>query len=139
MKSVTILQNTTCVFCLYYLGSWTMPCTDCRNVNSCYWKLARWQPDTCNYRQLSEIEIQQCLVNKKLLFLGDSTNRGIMHYIIEKINGSLYTMDKTHTIKVYPDLNGGRTNSSYAYYPHFWLPSKHRPKFHKVLYQLIKR
>lgn len=80
-----------------------------------------------------------CLADKNILFLGDSTNRGIMHFLIEKINGSLYSVDKTHSLKVYQNLNKLKTNMTFAYYPHFWLPARHRPKFHKVLFQLIKR
>ena len=116
-----------------------VPCTDCRSEKSCHWNVAKWQPDTCSYRYFTNDKIQKCLEKKNILFIGDSTNRGIMHHLIERTNGTLNSMDKTHTLKTYPYLNKGNTNMAFAYYPHFWLPAKHRPKFHKVLYQLIKR
>ena len=62
-----------------------------------------------------------------------------MHFLVERANGTLNSMDKTHSLKTYPGLNREKTNMAFAYYPHFWLPVKHRPKFDKVLYQLIKR
>jgi len=40
---------------------------------------------------------------------------------------------------VYENVNKNKTQLSFAYYPHFWLPTNHRPTFKKVLYQLIKR
>ena len=125
--------------CMTISGAWAVPCTDCISEESCYWSNAKWQPDTCSYRHLSDESIRKCLEKRNILFIGDSTNRGIMHFLIESTNGSLYSMDKTHTLKTYHDLNKGKTNMAFAYYPHFWLPAKHRPTFHKVLYQLIKR
>ena len=120
-------------------GSWVVPCKDCLNINSCFWKHARWEPMQCRYTHYSSFETSNCLKHKKLLFIGDSTNRGILHYIIEQINGTLHSMDKTHSIKEYTHLNSGRTNMTFGYYPHFWLPANHRQKFHKIIYQLIKR
>lgn len=75
----------------------------------------------------------------QLLFIGDSTNRGIMHYFIEKINGSLMEWDKTHDLKIYPNINSGRTHISFAYYPKFWLPTDQRPSFEKAIYQLLEK
>ncbi|UYV69690.1 CPED1 [Cordylochernes scorpioides] len=74
-----------------------------------------------------------------LLFVGDSTNRGMMHYLMERLNGSLTSSDKTHHIRLYPDLNRGRTFIGFSYYPQFWLPTNQRPVFDKALYQLIQR
>ena len=75
----------------------------------------------------------------QVLFIGDSTNRGILHYVMEQVNGSLHEWDKTHHLRVYSALNANHTAFSFAYYPQFWLPSQHRPVLDKALYQLIKK
>lgn len=99
-----------------------------------------WAPHSCHYNVTSKTNAKKCLANKKILFVGDSTNRGIMYYLMEKLNGSLRKWEKTHSMKIYSDeLNGGRTSVSFAYYPQFWLPENKRPVFVKALYQLIAR
>lgn len=75
----------------------------------------------------------------QILFIGDSTNRGMMHYLMEAANDSLTEWDKTHHIKVYNNINRDRTTVSFAYYPQFWLPTAQRPVFDKALYQLMKQ
>ncbi|XP_071083354.1 cadherin-like and PC-esterase domain-containing protein 1 [Haliotis cracherodii] len=120
-------------------GQWYVPCTDCNDSPSCYWKQALWQPDTCSYKWLPRGKVQQCFAGKKVLFIGDSTNRGIMHYISERVNNTLLEWDKTHHLKVYNNLNNNTTTFSFAYYPQFWLPAEHRPVFDKALFQLIKK
>lgn len=87
----------------------------------------------------SKIRYSQCFIFQQLLFLGDSTNRGIMHYIMERLNGSLSISDKTHHIRVYSELNNGNTTLSFAYYPQFWLQAPQRPVFDKALYNLLLR
>ena len=72
------------------------------------------------------------------MFIGDSTNRGIMHYLIEHANESLTEWDKTHDTKVYRNLNRMQTTVSFAYYPQFWLSADLRPMFDETLFQLIK-
>ncbi|GLG93525.1 Uncharacterized protein GBIM_00909, partial [Gryllus bimaculatus] len=72
-----------------------------------------------------------------LLFIGDSTNRGMMHYILERLNGSLTACEKTHHIRLYEDLNEGQTTLGFAYYPQFWLSAPNRPVFEKTLYTLL--
>ena len=74
-----------------------------------------------------------------MLFIGDSTNRGMMHYLMEQINDTLTEWDKTHDIKVYLNLNEQRTSVSFTYYPQFWLPTSQRPMFDTALYQLLKQ
>ncbi|XP_067684798.1 cadherin-like and PC-esterase domain-containing protein 1 [Haliotis asinina] len=120
-------------------GQWYVPCTDCNDSPSCYWKQALWQPDTCSYKWLPRGKVQQCFSGKKVLFIGDSTNRGIMHYISERVNNTLLEWDKTHHLKVYNNLNNNTTTFSFAYYPQFWLPTEHRPVFDKALLRLIKK
>ncbi|RWS24599.1 cadherin-like and PC-esterase domain-containing protein 1 [Leptotrombidium deliense] len=120
-------------------GKWVLPCQRCDQKWTCYWNQARWEPDTCQHKLLSSTHVSKCLENKKILFVGDSTNRGIMHYLIERLNGSLTDSDKTHNIRVYNDLNRGKTVIAFTYYPKFWLPSNQRPAFDKTLLQLLER
>ncbi|KAL3853639.1 hypothetical protein ACJMK2_017169 [Sinanodonta woodiana] len=119
-------------------GKWYVPCQSSSEENTCHWQHSKWQPSRCQYKQLQQQDIEQCLKGKKLLFVGDSTNRGMLHYILEVLNGTLMEWDKTHTTRIYRNLNSNQTLFIFAYYPHFWLPANHRPTFDKVLYQLIK-
>ncbi|XP_075751842.1 cadherin-like and PC-esterase domain-containing protein 1 [Rhipicephalus microplus] len=120
-------------------GRWMVPCEKCAAKESCYWKEARWQPYQCRYVNLPQRTLARCMAGKKLLFIGDSTNRGMMHYVMERLNGSLQHWDKTHDLRVYANLNRGETAVAFAYYPQFWLPTSQRPVFDKALYQLIER
>ncbi|GAB1602319.1 cadherin-like and PC-esterase domain-containing protein 1 [Argonauta hians] len=121
-------------------GQWVVPCTKCDSTAAlCYWQEAIWQPKSCTHRRFPRDQLQKCFANKKLLFLGDSTNRGIMHYILEKVNMTLQEWDKTHNIKHYDNLNNHTTSMSFAYYPQFWLPVDHRPTFDKAFYQLLRK
>ncbi|PFX21920.1 Cadherin-like and PC-esterase domain-containing protein 1 [Stylophora pistillata] len=122
------------------LGRWVLPCASCDDPASCFWRQTVWSPLTCQYSVFSKNHTRNCLANRKILFVGDSTNRGIMYYLMEKLNGSLRKWEKTHTMKIYSDeLNSGRTSVSFAYYPQFWLRENKRPVFVKALYQLIAR
>jgi hypothetical protein len=71
------------------------------------------------------------------LFVGDSTMRGVMYHLIEKINGTLTTDDKTHDFKLYNDVNDGLTSVGFSYYPRFWLPPNQRPVFDEALYHVL--
>lgn len=62
-----------------------------------------------------------------------------MHYLMERVNGSIFESDKSHDIKIYNNLNFGKTQFSFAYYPKFWLPNFQRPTFDKSLIQLLHR
>ncbi|XP_071784213.1 cadherin-like and PC-esterase domain-containing protein 1 [Asterias amurensis] len=120
-------------------GKWLVPCHRCIDNTSCYWKEAKWQPQGCRHQTIKPPDLKQCLAGKKILFIGDSTNRGIMYYLMEKLNGTLTEWDKTHDIKVYKNLNNNQTTVSFAYYPQFWLTASDRPVFDKALYQLIRQ
>jgi len=74
----------------------------------------------------------------QILFIGDSTNRGIAHYVTERLNGSLTEWDRTHDTRVYGNINAGRTVVSYAYYPQFWVAPDRRPLFEASFLQLLK-
>ncbi|KAK1790393.1 hypothetical protein P4O66_014294, partial [Electrophorus voltai] len=74
-----------------------------------------------------------------VLFIGDSTNRGMMYYLMERVNTTLEDWDKAHDTIVYHNVNQGRTLISYSYYPQFWLHTSQRPTFQTALQQLIER
>jgi len=78
------------------------------------------------------------LVTLQILFLGDSTNRGMTHYMTERLNGSLTEWDRTHDTRVYDNINSAQTVISFAYYPQFWMPPGQRPLFDASLLQLMK-
>ena len=74
----------------------------------------------------------------QILFIGDSTNRGMTHYVTERLNGSLTEWDRTHDARVYDNINSRQTVLSFAYYPQFWMPPGQRPLFDASLLQLLK-
>lgn len=120
-------------------GQWVVKCHNCSDHMSCKWMTAMWQPHQCRHPRVSREMLKKCLAGRQILFIGDSTNRGIMNYLIEATNGSLMEWDKTHETKTYTNINQDRTSVSFAYYPQFWLPSNQRPVFDKTLYQLMKQ
>ncbi|XP_043406078.1 cadherin-like and PC-esterase domain-containing protein 1 isoform X3 [Chelonia mydas] len=75
----------------------------------------------------------------QVLFIGDSTNRGIMYYLIERVNETLQEWQKAHDVKTYHNINDGKTFISYSYYPQFWINVNQRPTFEKALEQLLQR
>uniref|UniRef100_A0A7N5K093 Cadherin like and PC-esterase domain containing 1 n=1 Tax=Ailuropoda melanoleuca TaxID=9646 RepID=A0A7N5K093_AILME len=75
----------------------------------------------------------------QILFIGDSTNRGIMYYLIERLNETLQEWQKVHGTKFYHNVNGGKTLISYSYYPQFWISPSLRPTFEKALEHLLQR
>ncbi|RUS76123.1 hypothetical protein EGW08_016119 [Elysia chlorotica] len=83
--------------------------------------------------------IQKLKSDVSVLFIGDSTNRGILNYITKRLNGSLLQWDKTHTMRVYSALNHGRTVFGFAYYPQFWLDSRSKPSIDVAFAKLRKR
>lgn len=71
--------------------------------------------------------------------MGDSTNRGVMYYIMEKINDTLQRWHKSHDLDLYEDLNGGRTSAGFSYYPKYWLATDVRPTLEDSLLKLVNR
>ncbi|CAG5126124.1 unnamed protein product [Candidula unifasciata] len=120
-------------------GEWMVPCVSCQNESSCYWKKAVWQSLGCQEGFLATSKLKDCLAGKRVLFIGDSTNRGILHYILQRVNGSLMEGDKTHSIHVYPDFDDGSTVFGFAYYPQFWHRPGVRPGLDMALNQLLNR
>ncbi|GCB75540.1 hypothetical protein scyTo_0020369 [Scyliorhinus torazame] len=120
-------------------GQWVIPCLSCSDNQTCDWQKARWQPDKCQHLTPTKSQLQQCMNGRRVLFIGDSTNRGMMYYLMEEVNETLQEWDKAHDTKFYSNLNGGKTITSYAYYPQFWLSLNQRPTFERTLEQLIQR
>ncbi|XP_044534725.1 cadherin-like and PC-esterase domain-containing protein 1 [Gracilinanus agilis] len=120
-------------------GQWIVPCLSCSDNRTCDWREITWQPHNCQYSVLSKNQLQHCLSGRKVLFIGDSTNRGIMYYLIERLNETLQEWQKIHSIKSYYNVNNGRTFISYSYYPQFWISVSQRPTFEKALEQLLQR
>nr|XP_023964828.1 cadherin-like and PC-esterase domain-containing protein 1 [Chrysemys picta bellii] len=120
-------------------GQWIVPCLSCADNRTCDWREITWQPHNCQYSVLTKPELQQCVEGRKVLFIGDSTNRGIMYYLIERANETLQEWQKAHDVKFYHNINDGKTFISYSYYPQFWINVNQRPTFEKALEQLLQR
>ncbi|XP_012612755.2 cadherin-like and PC-esterase domain-containing protein 1 isoform X1 [Microcebus murinus] len=120
-------------------GQWIVPCLSCSDNRTCDWREITWQPHNCQYDVLTKPQLQQCLGGRKILFIGDSTNRGIMYYLIERLNETLQEWQKVHGTKFYHNVNGGKTVISYSYYPQFWISPSLRPTFEEALEHLLQR
>ncbi|XP_026874417.2 cadherin-like and PC-esterase domain-containing protein 1 [Electrophorus electricus] len=120
-------------------GRWVVPCLSCSDNRTCDWREVTWQPDYCYHPLLKQPQLQKCMMDRKVLFIGDSTNRGMMYYLMERVNTTLEDWDKAHDTIVYHNVNQGRTLISYSYYPQFWLHTSQRPTFQTALQQLIER
>jgi len=99
-----------------------IPCSSCLLERSCYWSRARWQPFVCRHPHYSPAELQQCLLHRKvcsaytkfeirfdcnfikiyyqLIFVGDSTNRGMMESLLERLDGWLTTSDRYCVVSI---------------------------------------
>ncbi|NXC81941.1 CPED1 protein, partial [Cercotrichas coryphoeus] len=120
-------------------GQWIVPCLSCSDNRTCDWREITWQPHGCRYSVLARPELQRCVEGRRILFIGDSTNRGMMYYLIERVNKTLQEWQKTHDVKCYHNINEGKTFISYSYYPQFWMNANQRPTFEKALEQLLQR
>ncbi|KAM9389227.1 cadherin-like and PC-esterase domain-containing protein 1 [Phaethornis superciliosus] len=120
-------------------GQWIVPCLSCSDNRTCDWREIMWQPHGCHHSVLSKPELQRCVEGRRILFIGDSTNRGMMYYLIERVNKTLEEWQKTHDVKCYHNINEGKTFVSYSYYPQFWMNANQRPSFEKALEQLLDR
>uniref|UniRef100_A0A8C3Y8N2 Cadherin like and PC-esterase domain containing 1 n=1 Tax=Catharus ustulatus TaxID=91951 RepID=A0A8C3Y8N2_CATUS len=120
-------------------GQWIVPCLSCSDNRTCDWREITWQPHGCRYSVLAKPELQRCVEGRRILFIGDSTNRGMMYYLIERVNKTLQEWQKTHDVKCYHNINEGKTFISYSYYPQFWMTANQRPTFEKALEQLLQR
>uniref|UniRef100_A0A7N6FHM9 Cadherin-like beta-sandwich-like domain-containing protein n=1 Tax=Anabas testudineus TaxID=64144 RepID=A0A7N6FHM9_ANATE len=120
-------------------GQWVVPCLSCTDNRTCDWREVAWQPDDCYHQLVDRPMLQDCMMDRKVLFIGDSTNRGMMYFLMERVNTSLQDWGKAHDTLFYRNLNGGRTQVGYSYYPQFWLEKKQRPTFRQALLQLLDR
>ncbi|KAG7496140.1 hypothetical protein JOB18_012898 [Solea senegalensis] len=120
-------------------GRWVVPCLSCSDNRTCDWREVAWQPDGCYHPLVNRPLLQDCMTDRKVMFIGDSTNRGMMYFLMERVNASLSDWGKAHDTLVYGNLNGGRTQVSYSYYPQFWLERGRRPTFRQALLQLLHR
>lgn len=120
-------------------GRWVVPCLSCSDNRTCDWREVAWQPDGCSHLVVDRPLLQDCMRDRKVLFIGDSTNRGMMYFLMERVNSSLEDWGKAHDTLIYKNLNGGRTLVGYSYYPQFWLEKKKRPTFRQALLQLLHR
>nr|XP_020469112.1 cadherin-like and PC-esterase domain-containing protein 1 isoform X2 [Monopterus albus] len=120
-------------------GRWVVPCLSCSDNRTCDWREVAWQPDDCYHQLVDRPLLQDCMTDRKVLFIGDSTNRGMMYFLMERVNSSLEDWGKAHDTLVYKNLNRGRTLVAYSYYPQFWLEKDQRPTFRQALLQLLHR
>uniref|UniRef100_A0A4W5RYY5 Cadherin like and PC-esterase domain containing 1 n=1 Tax=Hucho hucho TaxID=62062 RepID=A0A4W5RYY5_9TELE len=120
-------------------GRWVVPCLSCADNRTCDWREVAWQPEGCYHPLLDLPQLQDCMMYRKVMFIGDSTNRGMMYFLMERVNSSLEDWGKAHDSLVYRNVNQGHTHVSYSYYPQFWLEQSHRPTFQRALEQLILR
>ncbi|CAN9508353.1 unnamed protein product [Ophioblennius macclurei] len=120
-------------------GRWVVPCLSCSDNRTCDWREVAWQPDGCSHPVVDRPQLQDCMRDRKVLFIGDSTNRGMMYFLMERVNSSLEDWGKAHDTLIYKNLNGGQTLVGYSYYPQFWLERKKRPTFRQALLQLLHR
>ncbi|XP_017158441.1 cadherin-like and PC-esterase domain-containing protein 1 isoform X2 [Poecilia reticulata] len=120
-------------------GRWVVPCLSCSDNRTCDWREVTWQPDGCYHPPVRRPLLQDCMADRKVMFIGDSTNRGMMFFLMERLNGSLQDWGRAHHTLLYRNLNRRRTQVSYSYYPRFWLEGSQRPTFRQALLQLINR
>ncbi|CAK6983151.1 cadherin-like and PC-esterase domain-containing protein 1 isoform X1 [Scomber scombrus] len=120
-------------------GRWVVPCLSCSDNRTCDWREVAWQPDGCYHPLVDRPLLQDCMTDRKVLFLGDSTNRGMMYFLAERLNCSLVNWERAHSTLLYRKLNQGRSLIGYSYYPQFWLDRKLRPTFRQALLQLLHR
>ncbi|XP_036005272.1 cadherin-like and PC-esterase domain-containing protein 1 isoform X2 [Fundulus heteroclitus] len=120
-------------------GRWVVPCLSCSDNRTCDWREVTWQPDGCYHPLVERPLLEDCMRDRKVLFMGDSTNRGMMYFLMERVNSSLEDWGKAHDMLLYQNLNRGRTHVSYSYYPRFWLEQNQRPTFREALLQLLNR
>ncbi|XP_028307411.1 cadherin-like and PC-esterase domain-containing protein 1 isoform X2 [Gouania willdenowi] len=120
-------------------GRWVVPCLSCSDNRTCDWRQVAWKPDGCFHQLVPPPLLQDCLRDRKVLFIGDSTNRGMMYFLMERLNSSLEDWSKVHHTLVHRNLNGGRSLVSYSYHPQFWLEKERRPTFRQALLKLLHR
>ncbi|KAL5972203.1 Cadherin-like and PC-esterase domain-containing protein 1 [Taenia solium] len=93
------------------------------------------------------------LNNSAILFVGDSTLRGLMYALLSKLNGSLRYWEASHGQLIFNSLAGGffqradakltRSSTSaviaFAYFPLFWSGKLHQRTLVDVISQSLRR
>lgn len=65
-------------------GAYEVPCVDCARAATCTWTAARWRPRTCALRPLpAGMGYPELPAHSTLLFLGDSTLRGVYQALLQ--------------------------------------------------------
>ena len=72
----------------------------------------------------------------QLIFIGDSTNRGMMDTIVEQLDGALTSSEKLHSFN-HQMANSALTSVTFEYYPKFW--QEPRTSFRDALVQTLRR
>ena len=120
----------------HYEGYWTVPCHGCDDSRNCFWNQARWTTEQCVYLvDLDISKVKLALKGKTLIFFGDSTLRGMMYYMIEKLNGTLNEWSVIHDSVVLENVNSRNTKFMFVYYPQFWLPADKKKNSLKSLFK----
>ncbi|KAF8562924.1 hypothetical protein P879_07118, partial [Paragonimus westermani] len=104
---------------------WFVPCADCAQESTCSWPEAKWfrdeWPERCIYNALSvreeTIRLAEHLKSKVLIFVGDSTIRGLVNSLIETVTRTLPSAIETH--QQVTVTNVGCVSLRYAYFPLF--------------------
>lgn len=120
-------------------GRWMVPCLSCSDNRTCDWRDVSWQPDGCYHSVVDQPRLQDCMAERKIVFYGDSTNRGMMYFLMERVNSTLEHWLRSHDMLFYDGLNRGRTHVSFSYYPQFWLEESARPTFQRSLEEILRR
>uniref|UniRef100_A0A1I8IR31 RNase H domain-containing protein n=1 Tax=Macrostomum lignano TaxID=282301 RepID=A0A1I8IR31_9PLAT len=72
----------------------------------------------------------------QVVFLGDSTLRGLMFSLFHIANGSLNRWEKSHDTLTLMDRDG-RSRMDFSYYPQFWLPGSRATGFRETLRRIL--
>nr|VZI32520.1 unnamed protein product [Spirometra erinaceieuropaei] len=146
---------------------WLLPCTNEQAKRVCFWTAARllfhWQPkDGAPFEVLPWPswrldafpggQLVNLLKTRSVLFVGDSTLRGLMYALLEHVNHSLETWRQSHDILVFQhDLHGGRYMTvedgelavrpviAFAYFPLFWQTNPNRLNLTKAVTGLLNQ
>ncbi|CAH8535839.1 unnamed protein product [Heterobilharzia americana] len=128
-------------------SAWFIPCIRCNNDNdevNCDWSSALWfevnNPFyTCIYNK-RKIQNDQRLLslylkNRVLLFLGDSTLRGLMYSLLHRLNKTLFNVQETHGEITL--VNSGAKITRFIYYPDYSMKLQYNKSFTDLLNSLF--
>ncbi|KAK4472034.1 hypothetical protein MN116_005409 [Schistosoma mekongi] len=114
-------------------SAWFIPCSSCNQAKyevNCDWSIALWyEPNNqlypCLYNKRMIQNDQQLLTtylkDRVLLFLGDSTLRGLMYSLLFRLNKTLFNVYETH--KQITLIHSGTKLTRFTYFPNYDLNS----------------